>query len=468
MPTWRLSPGQVYEQLGSDCPDVDDPALLRKAFETVQCLIGQNLILAGHDRSDGGLIACLLEMAFAGNCGLDIDLCDRKVWGHDHIAALFSEELGMVIEYLPENEEAIRDLLKRHGLSGCCHVLGKTTDGWRVSIRCRGKNVLEADMRVLRNAWQETSYQLDKLQANPACTEAERVSSYERTGLSMKLSFSPKPTPTVKLEADNKPRVAVLREEGTNGHREMAAAFFAAGFESWDVTMTDLADGRVSLRDFCGVAFSGGFSFADVLDAGKGWAGVIKFNDRIRRQFDDFIARPDTFSLGVCNGCQVMTLLGWVPWQGIDATSQTRNVRNESGIFESRFVAVRITSSPSIFLRGMAGSVLGIWVAHAEGQCFWPDEAVLADSLKGLTPIRFVDDEWQDTEAYPFNPNGSKHGITALCSPDGRHLALMPHPERLFMKWQWPYWPESWSHLNSAPWLKLFQNARQWCEAHSK
>jgi len=458
---------QVYEQIGSDSPDVDDPALLRKAFEAVQCLIGRNLILAGHDRSDGGLITCLLEMAFAGNCGLDIDLNDRKVGENDHIAALFSEELGMVIEYLPENEEAISGVLKRHGLEGCCHVLGKTKDDRQVSIRCRGKNVLEADMRILRNTWQETSYQLDKLQANPVCTEAERVSGYERKGLSIKLSFAPKPTPKIKLKADNKPRVAVLREEGTNGHREMAGAFFAAGFESWDVTMTDLADGRITLRDFRGVAFSGGFSFADVLDAGKGWAGVIKFNDRIRRQFDDFIARPDTFSLGVCNGCQVMTLLGWVPWQGIDATSQPRNVRNESGIFESRFVAVRITSSPSIFLRGMEGSVLGVWVAHAEGRCLWPDEAVLAGSLNSLTPIRFVDDEWQDTQMYPFNPNGSKHGITALCSPDGRHLALMPHPERLFMKWQWPYWPESWAHLNSSPWLKLFQNARQWCEDHS-
>jgi phosphoribosylformylglycinamidine synthase len=269
------------------------------------------------------------------------------------------------------------------------------------------------------------------------------------------------------MEAKNKPKVAILREAGTNGAREMAGAFFAAGFEPWDVTMADIADGRVSLKDFRGVAFSGGFSFADVLDAGKGWAGVIMFNDRVRDEFKAFIERLDTFSLGVCNGCQVMTLLGWVPWQGIDIRQQPRFVRNESGIFESRFVTVKINPSPSIFLREMEGSMLGIWVAHAEGRCLWPDQEIFTlamSSSQELAPIRFVDDDGKETEQYPFNPNGSKLGITGICSRDGRHLALMPHPERLFQIWQWPFWPPQWSGLRASPWLKLFQNAREWCE----
>ena len=221
----------------------------------------------------------------------------------------------------------------------------------------------------------------------------------------------------------------------------------------------------MSLADFRGVAFSGGFSFADVLDAGKGWAGVILFNETIRNEFKAFKNRSDTFSLGVCNGCQVMTLLGWVPWEGIDIKKQPRFVRNESGIFESRFVTVKIYRSPSIFLRGMENSVLGIWVAHAEGRCLWPDQKIFNQSIdQELAPINFVDDNGKQTEQYPFNPNGSKLGMTGICSRDGKHLALMPHPERLFQIWQWPFWPPHWTKFKASPWLKLFQNAREWCE----
>jgi len=269
------------------------------------------------------------------------------------------------------------------------------------------------------------------------------------------------------MKAGNKPKVAILREAGTNGAREMAGAFFAAGFEAWDVTMADIAEEKVSLEDFRGVAFSGGFSFADVLDAGKGWAGVIMFNEKIRDEFRAFCERDDTFSLGVCNGCQVMALLGWIPWRGIDIHKQPRFVRNESNIFESRFITVKIYPSPSIFLKDMAGSVLGAWVAHGEGRCLWPDEKIFnqaVDSKSNLAPIRFVDDDGKQTEQYPFNPNGSKLGITGICSRDGRHLALMPHPERGFQSWQWPFWPMEWTDLKVSPWLKLFQNARGWCE----
>ena len=489
---------QVYEQIGDEAPDVDNPHLLRKGFEAVQELIREGLVLSGHDVSEGGLITCLLEMAFAGNCGLDINLDNSNIFGrYDVFASLFAEELGLVFETLPANLKRVDKILQAYGFNYDKNtaLLGQTaknlrcrisfgvveacieTGGWAPELRVSGtsidtsidnlKPVLDADMRELRGIWQQTSYELDKLQANPACVEAERKANFERKGLHYELIFNPAPTPREKMEAKNKPKVAILREAGTNGAREMAGAFFTAGFEPWDVTMADIADGRVSLNDFRGVAFSGGFSFADVLDAGKGWAGVIMFNDRVRDEFKAFIERPDTFSLGVCNGCQVMTLLGWVPWQGIDIKQQPRFVRNESGIFESRFVTVKINPSPSIFLREMEGSVLGIWVAHAEGRCLWPDQKIFSLAVNAdqeLAPIRFVDDDGKETEQYPFNPNGSILGITGICSRDGRHLALMPHPERLFQVWQWPFWPTHWSGLKASPWLKLFQNAREWCE----
>jgi len=259
--------------------------------------------------------------------------------------------------------------------------------------------------------------------------------------------------------------VAILREEGTNGDREMAGAFNMAGFEPWDVTMTDLAEGRISLSAFRGVAFCGGFSYGDVLDAGRGWAAVIRFNHRVKREFEAFYARTDTFSLGVCNGCQVMAFLGWVPWKGIELAEQPRFVMNESAMFESRFISVGIMPSPAVMLRGMQDSVLGIWLDHGEGRFISPSKAVFDEIVHSdLAPVRFVNDGGMVTEQYPYNPNGSTLGIAALCSPDGRHLAIMPHPERVFLRWQWPYWPREWQNLRISPWLRLFQNAREWCQ----
>jgi len=461
---------QVYEQLGDDVPDMEDCGLLRKGFEAVQELIKKDLILSGHDVSEGGLITCLLEMAFAGNCGLDLDLGKTGVFSSpDVFASLFAEELALVFEILPADLKSTEKLLSGYGFNfeQNAVVLGRTVKEPNIKIKYQDRVVLDADMRELRDIWQQTSFELDKLQANPACVEAERKVNFERKGPRYNLTFEPVPTPEVKMKAKKKPRVAILREAGTNGAREMAGAFFAAGFEAWDVTMADIAEARVSLKDFRGVAFSGGFSFADVLDAGKGWAGVIMFNERIRDEFKGFIERDDTFSLGICNGCQVMALLGWIPWRGINMKKQPRFVRNESNIYESRFVSVKIYPSKSIFLKDMAGSVLGIWVAHTEGRCLWPDDDIFrraVDSENNLAPIRFVDDDGEQTEQYPFNPNGSKLGITGVCSRDGKHLALMPHPERVFQTWQWPYWPAEWSDLKASPWLKLFQNARQWCE----
>ncbi|MDH3383118.1 MAG: phosphoribosylformylglycinamidine synthase subunit PurQ, partial [Deltaproteobacteria bacterium] len=259
--------------------------------------------------------------------------------------------------------------------------------------------------------------------------------------------------------------VAVIREEGSNSDREMASAFHQAGFDAWDVTMTDFLDEKVDLDRFRGMAFVGGFSYADVLDSAKGWAGVIRFNRGIFEQFRRFYERPDTFSLGVCNGCQLMALLGWVPWAGIEDRNQPRFIQNLSGRFESRFASVRIFPSPSIMLKGMAGSTLGIWVAHGEGRAYFPDRKILKGvESRSLAPVRYVDDRGKVTMQYPFNPNGSASGIAAVCSPDGRHLAIMPHPERTFLKWQWGFMPEEWKkNLKASPWLRMFQNAREWC-----
>jgi phosphoribosylformylglycinamidine synthase len=268
------------------------------------------------------------------------------------------------------------------------------------------------------------------------------------------------------LKSDEKPRVAIVREEGSNGDREMTSAFFTAGFEPWDVTMTDLLEGRMTLDDFKGAVFVGGFTYADVLDSAKGWAGIIRFSPGLKEMFDNFYSRPDTFSLGVCNGCQLMTLIGWVPWKGIDETKQPRFISNPSGRFESRWATVKILKSPSIMLKGMEDSILGIWVAHREGHLHCPYGKILSDiSDLNLAPIVFVDDKGVATEKYPFNPNSSPSGFTALCSPDGRHLAMMPHPERSFLLWQWPWIPDKFrSGLSASPWLKMFQNAREWCE----
>jgi len=455
---------QVYGQVGDEAPDVDDPTLLRKCFEAVQELIKGRLVLAGHDRSDGGLVVCLLEMAFAGNCGLDIQLRGPGMAGKDPLHVLFAEELGMVVEYSAGDEALIVEILKKHGAGNCCQVIGSTSAEKQIKIRHMDQLVLSEDMRLLRSAWQETSFELEKLQTAPECAKAERQGADGRSGLRLELTFAPARTPERELEAVRKPKVAILREEGINGDREMAGAFFLAGFEPWDVTMTDLAEGRIGLEAFRGVAYCGGFSYADVLDAGKGWAGVIRFDSRIRKEFESFYTRSDTFSLGVCNGCQLMSLLGWVPWQEIEVGLQPRFVCNQSGMFESRFVAARIMPSPSIFLKDMAGSVLGVWVAHGEGRFFCPDQVAVKEiEHRNLAPIRFADDSGMITEDYPSNPNGSPLGIAALCSPDGRHLAIMPHPERVFLRWQWPYWPREWRNMETSPWLKLFQNAREWC-----
>ncbi len=454
-----------FGQIGDESPDVDDAKLLKKAFKAVQLLIDKGLILSGHDRSDGGLVTTVLEMAFSGNSGVEMNFkSDVDDANNVLLPLLFSEEPGLVIEYMPENEFEILSILREGDIPFI--TIGRTLKDKRIIINLNSRNILDEDIRELRGLWEETSHRLDMLQANPECVIEEKESIYDRVGASYNLSFTPEQTPDIILKRTPKPAVAILREEGSNGDREMASAFYHAGFEPWDVTMTDLLKGSINLDAFKGIAFVGGFSYADVLDSAKGWAGAIKFNKLLSEQFQRFYSRKDSFSLGVCNGCQLMALLGWIPWQAIPAETQPRFIRNKSGRFESRFASVKILKSPAVMLREMEGSILGIWVAHGEGRAFFPDISILDKVIKEyLAPVRYVDDLGAITERYPFNPNGSPHGIAALCSSDGRHLAIMPHPERTFLKWQWAWMPEEMTRkLKASPWLKMFQNARKWCD----
>ncbi|MCX8030830.1 MAG: phosphoribosylformylglycinamidine synthase [Thermodesulfovibrionales bacterium] len=460
---------QCYSQLGNESPDIDNPELLKNAFNAIQELIDEKLILSGHDRSDGGLISCLLEMAFAGNCGLDIIVKTPDFTKESIFSVLFSEEAGLIIEYLSHDEKKVLSILNKYNVPS--HVIGRPKTDKTITINMidsKGEvlNILKEDMRDLKDIWEETSYHLDMLQANPKCVIEEKKINFDRKGASYQISFVPIETPEIFIKKQHKPTVAIVREEGSNGDREMASAFYQAGFDVWDVTMSDILNRRITLEKFNGVAFVGGFSFADVLDSAKGWAGTIKFNEFVNDQFEKFYHRNDTFSLGVCNGCQLMSLLGWVPWKGIPFEKQPRFIKNSSGRFESRFSTVKILKSNSIMLQEMEDSILGIWIAHGEGRFFTTDEGIIQQIIsKQLAPIRYVDDEGNITEQYPFNPNGSPLGITALISFDGRHLAMMPHPERSFLKWQWAWLPDNLKEsLKVSPWLKMFQNARKWCD----
>ncbi len=448
----------VYKQLGDISPDMDEPGRMKDAFLAVQEIIDQGLVIAGHDRSDGGLVTTLLEMAFAGNCGIDITLESTD----SAIDTLFSEELGMVVECAEENVTTIQEILAAAGVLNT--VIGATKAEQQVTIRCKGEQVLDEQMVVLRSWWEETSYQLERLQANPVCVEEEKANIYDRKGPSYVLPFAPKATAAERLLLSEKPKVAILRDEGSNSDREMTSAFYAAGFEPWDICMNDLLAGAVNLDDFRGLAAVGGFSYADVPESAKGWAATIRFNDRLQKMFREFYLRPDTFTLGICNGCQLFGLLGWVPELDISAEKQPRFVRNQSGRFESRWTTVKIEQSHAMMLQGMEGTVFGIHVDHGEGRLHFPDNAIQEKvSSGGMIPMYYVDDDGQPTEKYPFNPNGSPAGIAGLCSADGRHLALMPHPERVFLSWQAHYLPEEMKQLEVSPWMKMFQNAYEWC-----
>ena len=450
---------QTRSALGNDCPDMDDPAKVKQAFLAVQEAIAKGLLLSGHDRSDGGLITTLLEMAFSGNCGLDLALESSD----SALATLFSEELGLVLECADDDLTALTDLLNQYDI--VAQNLGRSSKEKQIQLRINNEEVLNEDMRVLRGWWEETSYQLERLQMNPECADAENKNSYDRQGPAYNLSFTPEPAPAELLQKTDKPKVAILRDEGSNSDREMSSAFYSAGFEPWDITMSDLLAGRVNLDDFRGLAAVGGFSYADVPESAKGWAATIAFNDTLKKMFREFYDRPDTFSLGICNGCQLFGLLGWVPWQDINAEKQPRFIHNKSGRFESRWATVKVTNSPSLMLKGMEDLVFGIHVDHGEGLLNFPDKEIQEKVVaENLAPLCYVDDSGEVTESYPFNPNGSPGGLAGLCSADGRHLAMMPHPERVFLAWQAHYLPEDMKDLQVSPWMQMFRNAYEWCQ----
>ncbi|HLC85585.1 MAG TPA: phosphoribosylformylglycinamidine synthase [Candidatus Nanoarchaeia archaeon] len=467
---------QAFDQLGDESPDVDNPKLLKNAFLAVQQMIDEGLILSLHDRSDGGLITAVAEMCMASQCGFSVKV---EVWNvvddMDILDELFAEELGFVLEYLPNSANRIRAICDKSGVP--FSLIGSTNNTGKCLIRDSHHDVFATTIGELRLWWESTSYKIEKLQINPECAKTEYFgfgsnNRYHPEPQSYRLPFEPKDTALAVLNATDKPRVAIIREEGTNGDREMQAACIAGGLAPWDITMSDFLEDRIDLDQFQGLIFPGGFSYMDVFDSAKGWAGTILFNQKLREMFDRFYAREDTFSLGVCNGCQLMALLGWVPWkdgmQGrLAKHRQPRFIHNVSGRFESRWAQVEVLPSPSVLLAGMEGSRLGVWVAHGEGRLFFPDawhRKVVQD--KNLAPLAYLDPHGNQTEVYPHNPNGSPSGITALCSPDGRHLAMMPHPERCFRLWQWPWIPASWRNLEASPWLRMFQNASNWCREH--
>jgi phosphoribosylformylglycinamidine synthase len=450
---------QVYGQLGEEPPDVDDPAALRGFFAAVQELNAKGRLIAYHDRSDGGLFVTLVEMAFAGGVGLDIDIA---ALGSDPLAALFAEELGAVLQARATDVEAVRAAFAAQDLGDAVHVLGRPVEADRIHIRRGGEVIFEDKRTALRAIWSETTFRMQSLRDDPDCAFEEQAARTdpEDPGLNVVLPFDPDEdvaAPTVARAAGTRPRVAVLREQGVNGQVEMAAAFHRAGFEAVDVHMTDILEGRVDLDGFRGLVACGGFSYGDVLGAGEGWAKSILLHPRSRHQLARFFARPDTFGLGVCNGCQMLSnLKELIP----GAERWPRFVTNRSERFEARLVLVRIEQSPSILLRGMAGARLPIAVAHGEGRAeLGPlDRAALEEAR--LVAARYVDPFGRPTERYPANPNGSPGGMTALTTPDGRVTIMMPHPERVFRAAQHSWRPPEWNE--DGPWMRLFRNARVW------
>ncbi|MGH8481847.1 MAG: phosphoribosylformylglycinamidine synthase, partial [Nevskiaceae bacterium] len=452
---------QVHGALGSEPPDLDDPARLKAAFEAIQHLNGQGLLLAYHDRSDGGLLATLCEMAFAGHCGVDVALDEL---GDDPIAALFTEELGMVVQVREADLSTVRAAF------ATAHVpvaeLGAPNGADAVRFSYRERVLLDEPRAVLQKIWSETSYRIAAQRDNPECAreEFESVGDPADPGLKVAPSFDVGAAhgrdggPVVHSA---RPRVAILREQGVNGQVEMAFAFHSAGFESVDVHMTDLLEGRVKLNDFRGVVACGGFSYGDVLGAGQGWAKSILFHERARGMFEEFLAHEDRFALGVCNGCQMFAALkDIVP--GAAAWPAFR--RNRSEQFEARWAQVEVLESKSLFFAGMAGSKLPIAVAHGEGRAEFASAADLAALQRsGQVAMRFVDSRGNVAMRYPQNPNGSPEGVTAICNDDGRVTLLMPHPERTVRGVTGSWWPESYGGSDSfTPWIQMFRNARRW------
>ncbi|WP_093285119.1 phosphoribosylformylglycinamidine synthase [Solimonas aquatica] len=444
---------QVYGAVGDQTPDLDDPQRLRAAFEMIQTLNEEGELLAYHDRSDGGLLVTLAEMAFAGHCGLDIEL--DAVPGHA-VAALFNEELGFVVQVAAAKAKALATRLRAAGLA--VQDIGTPRSGEQLQFTRGGRKLLAATRSQWQRLWSETSYRIAALRDNPECAQEEfdALLDVSAPGLQLALSFDPAPVSAPHLA--QRPKVAILREQGVNGQAEMAYAFHAAGFESVDVHMSDILEGRLRLDDFAGVVACGGFSYGDVLGAGQGWAKTILFHEDARAQFASFFARPDRFALGVCNGCQMFAALkdivpGAQHWPAFR--------RNRSEQFEARWAQVEIIGSKSMFFAGMAGSRLPIAVAHGEGRAVFAQASDLAAmKANAQVAMRYLDAHGAPAQRYPANPNGSPEGLTAICNDDGRITILMPHPERTITGVSGSWWPGA-REAGKTPWFRMFENARR-------
>ncbi|MDR1276878.1 MAG: phosphoribosylformylglycinamidine synthase [Candidatus Accumulibacter sp.] len=450
---------QVYGATGVDAPDVDDPERLCAFFHAIQALVKDGLVLAYHDRSDGGLFTALAEMAFASHCGLelDIDAAARGVSSHEGVLRfLFNEELGAVLQIRSADREVVVSRLQSAALDFFtvgAPGISKDSDEFRVVFK--GATLFSEKRVELQRAWSETSFRMQSLRDNPECAreEYDRILDASDTGLSAVLSFDATDDVAAPFVARGaRPRLAILREQGVNGHVEMAAAFDRAGFSAVDVHMSDILSGRVSLSNFVGVIACGGFSYGDVLGAGKGWARTILFNPRARDEFSAFFARGTSFALGVCNGCQMMSALkSLIP----GAEAWPRFARNAVEQFEARLAMVELPKSPSLFFDGMAGSRLPVVVSHGEGRAVFDSGAQPA-----LVAMRYIDNAGRPTEAYPYNPNGSPDGVTGVTTPDGRFTIMMPHPERVFRTVQMSWHPDEWGE--DSPWMRMFRSARKW------
>ncbi len=446
---------QVYGQIGHHGADLSDPDSLKRFFSVIQELNRSGLLLAYHDRSDGGLFSLLCEMAFAGRCGVTIDVDDL---GEDDLALLFAEELGAVLQVRHTDTDDVLKQLFDAGLGRSSHVLGTLNGEDMITFRRAGKPILQGSRVEFQQAWSQTTRQMQAMRDNPACAEEEfaRIAQQD-PGIQVVLGFDQNEDVAAPMIATGvRPRMAILREQGVNGQLEMAAAFHRAGFEAIDVHMSDILEGRLTLADFKGLVACGGFSYGDVLGAGEGWAKSILFNAQAREIFEHFFQRSDTFALGVCNGCQMLSNLHQlIP----GADHWPHFVRNRSEQFEARLVSVEISETPSVLLQGMAGSRLPIVVAHGEGRAEFRDEPHLA-SAQSLTTLRYIENSGGVAQRYPANPNGSPEGIAGLTTEDGRVTIMMPHPERVTRSVQYSWHPDGWEE--DGPWLRLFRNARVW------
>nr|WP_189771379.1 phosphoribosylformylglycinamidine synthase [Thalassotalea marina] len=452
---------QVYKQLGTETPDVDSAETLKDFFNAIQTLVAEEKLLAYHDRSDGGLFTSVVEMAFAGHTGVDIDV--SKLSG-DNISVLFNEELGAVIQIRESDVEHVHAVLAQHGILDLCTDIGRVNNEDTIRFTRDGETILENSRTYFRTVWAETTLKMQALRDNPECAQQEYDVKFdtEDPGLNAELTFDINEDIVADLiakdaQTGSNPKVAILREQGVNSHVEMAAAFDRAGFKAIDVHMSDILEGRVDLANFNGLVACGGFSYGDVLGAGEGWAKSILFNAKARDMFKTFFHREDTFSLGVCNGCQMLSNLKEII-PGSEAWPHF--VQNKSERFEARFSLVEVQESPSIFFKGMEGSRMPIAVSHGEGHAeFASEQAIAAANDSGTVSLRYVNNYGEVTETYPANPNGSPDGITSLTTTDGRVTIMMPHPERVFRTVANSWHPDNWGE--DSPWVRMFRNARK-------